>query len=89
MRKTKRRIFVIVAELQSRRVQTIIEGPDEKKIAGRAIGQAIERRVNQLAVQFSPTAYDITITYAHGINDLRNAYPEFSGWEQAKSESLA
>jgi hypothetical protein len=91
MRKPEKRNFVIVAELHSRRVQAIIEGPDEKTVSNRldAVDTALLKKANELATRFPATAYDVVITRAQGLDDLRDAFPEFSGWEQVRSEPLA
>ena len=91
MRDQVSRNFVIVAELNSRRVRTIIEGPDETQERGHhdAVDQAILGKVTELSLQFPATSFDVVVTRAQSLKDLKNAFPEFSGWEQAKSEPLA
>lgn len=91
MRKLEKRNFVIVAELRSRRVQAIVEGPDEKKVTGDrldAVDNATLGKVKELEAQFPAEAYDVVIARAQGLNDLREAFPEFSGWEQVRPEPL-
>lgn len=90
MRKLEKRNFVIVAGLHSRRVEAIVEGPDEKTVSRgyEAVDTAILGKVNELAAQFPATAYDVVITRAQSLDDLRDAFPEFSGWEQVRPEPL-
>ena len=90
MRRLEKRNFVVVAELSSRRVQAIVEGPDEKTVRDRldTVDTAILGKANELATRFPATAYDVVITRAQSIDDLRDAFPEFSGWEQVRPEPL-
>jgi hypothetical protein len=85
------RNFVIVAELNSRRVRRIIEGPDETQMRGHhdAVDRAILGKVTELSARFPAASFDVVVTRAQSFKDLKNAFPEFSGWEQAKSEPLA
>ena len=91
MRKLEKRNFVIVAELSSRQVQAIVEGPTEKAVADRlvALDTAILGKANELAARFPAAIYDVVITRAQNLDDLKETFPEFLGWEKVRPELLA
>ena len=90
MKKQKPRSFIIVAEIVSRHVCHIVEGPVEgatKKLRDVLDNLCLEK-MNQLAKQFPYQTHDITLTRAVSFDDLKDFYPEFSNWNKATRESL-
>jgi len=92
MRRLEKRNFVLVAEIASRRVQAIVEGPDERPLRGERLDHADEvmlQKTNELTRQFPGDTHDVILTRASSIDDLKRGYPEFFGWEYVKPESVA
>ena len=89
MRKLDKKNFVLVAEIASRRVKAIVEGPDERALRPDRLDDADElmlKRTNALSGQFPGDTYDVILTRASSIDDLKRGYPEFSGWEEITPE---
>ena len=85
MRKLHRRSFLLVAELKNRRIAKIIEGPDEKSLRGsgalEVTDSAVLRELAQLHRRFPLPDYDVIVARAENLQGLKNAFPEFSGWD--------
>ncbi|GEM_PF-2944232 len=87
-----RKNFILVAEITTGCVKIIVEGPDEKMLISRQLDNidlATECKTNELFKQYSPDIYDLIRTRALDINDLKNDFPEFSGWDQAAREQIS
>lgn len=72
-------------------MKIIIEGPDEqtlKKAELEKFDLAIERKANTLFQQYSPHIHEVILIRASDIDDLKQAFPEFSGWDAIISEQL-
>lgn len=92
MRRLEKKNFVLVAEIASRRVRAIVEGKDERALRGERLDKAdaaILKRTSELDQQFSPDSYDVVITRASSLEDLKRSFPEFSGWEEVEPERIA
>lgn len=92
MRKLDKHNFVIVAHLNTRKVRAILEGPDERTVPRNrlpAVDDAILGKVNELTNEFPTTDFDVVITRARNLSDLKDAFPEFTGWEEINPEQLA
>ena len=87
----RRKNFILVAEIASRHVRAIIEGPDERPLRGKRLDRADEmilKKTRELDKQFPGDTYDVMITRALNVDDLKRQYPEFSGWDKIKVETI-
>ena len=87
----RRKNFILVAEIASRHVRAIIEGPDERPLRGKRLDRADEmilKKTRELDKQFPGDTYDVMLTRALSVNDLKKQYAEFSGWERIKVEMI-
>ena len=85
MRRLEKHNFVIVAHLGTRRVRAILEGPDERTVSRErlpAVDNAILGKVNELTNEFPITDFEVVVTRAQNLKDLKDAFPEFTGWEE-------
>ena len=92
MRRLKKRNFIFVVEIASRRVRAIIEGPNERAVQRERreqVDAAFLQKTNELALKFPAGAYDVVLTRASSVDAIMLAFPEFSGWEQIKLEGIA
>lgn len=83
--------FILVAEIKSRLVKCIVEGPDEQCISPQQLENAdaiMAQEVRRLSEQFPGDAHDVILTRASNIEDLKRGYPEFSGWEEVASVKI-
>lgn len=68
----EKKMFIVVADIDKRCVIMVIDGHTDSVISEHA---------RMLAKQYSPSEYDIIQTRAFSFADLKNQYPEFSGWD--------
>lgn len=90
-RNQRKKNFILVVEIGSNCVKKIIEGPDEqtlKKAELEKIDLATERKANTLFQQYSPHIHEVIRIRASDIDDLKQAFPECSGWDAIISEQL-
>ena len=91
MRRLEKKNFILVAEIASKRVRAIVEGVNEGPVKRERLEEAdaaILQRTSDLDQQFPPDTYDVVITRASNLEDLKRSFPEFSGWEQVKPETV-
>jgi hypothetical protein len=91
MRRLEKKNFILVAEIETRRVQAIVEGVNEQAVRRRQLDEAdaaILRRTSELDKRFPPDTYDVVIARASSLEDLKRSFPEFSGWEQVELETI-
>lgn len=91
MRNTERRNFLVVADIHRRLVKEIMIGPNEKKLNVEAIRQVDEtifcmRR--QLLDRYPIKDFDVIVARAEGLESLKTAYPEFTGWDGVETTSI-
>lgn len=90
-RNTTRKNFILVAEIASKGVKIIIEGPDERVVRKGELDKAdtaIEQKANELFAQYPAHTHEIIITRASDIDDLKQTFPEFVGWSEVKITHL-
>ena len=83
--------YILVAEIDSRRVLSIEEGPHERSLLAkqrRALDETVALHVSKLRELFPPVKYDIIPTRAADVTHLKSGYPELSGWDGAVREEL-
>lgn len=90
-RNTRKKNFILVAEIITKYVKIIIEGPNEqalKKTELVEVDMAIERKTNKLFQKYPPHTHEVIRTRASDINDLKQDFLEFSGWDTIASQQL-
>lgn len=83
--------FIIVAELKTGIVKAIIEGPSERGVSKTMLGKidnAILYNTRELDQKFPAVHYDVIVTRAPDLKELKSDFPEFSGWELLTQENL-
>ncbi len=91
-RNSRKKNFILVVEIRTKCVKIIVEGPNEqalKKAQCEEVDLATERKANKLFQKYPPNTHEVIRTRASGINDLKQGFPEFSGWDMIVSEQLA
>lgn len=90
-RNTRKKNFILVAEITTRCVKIIIEGPNEKALKKGELVEAdlaIEQKANKLFRKYPPHTHEVIRTRASDLNDLKQGFPEFFGWDMITSEQL-
>lgn len=75
--------FIIVAELKTRIVKAVIEAPGERGVSKtmlKKIDNAILHNTMELYQKFPAALYDVIVTRATDLKELKSAFSEFSGW---------
>lgn len=85
----RKKPFIIVAHIKTRKVELIIEGLLENKKHNAVTGSMLYARMKQLCYQYPPAEFDIVVTRSKSIDVLEEGFPEFHGWEKAKHELLS
>ena len=91
MKRLRLKIFILVAEIESRLVQKVVEGVSERNISGVRLEEfdaMMFQKVNALSRLYPPQVYDVMLTRAQSFDDLKTGYPEFSGWEKIQIEKI-
>lgn len=90
-RNMRKKNFILVAEIETGCVKIIIEGPNEqalKKVELERVDLAIEQKTDALFRQYSPHTHEVIRIRASDIDDIKQAFPECSGWDAIVSEQL-
>lgn len=82
----RKKPFLIVAHIKTRRVELVVEWPYENNNA--TIDVPLYTKQKQLFSHYSPGEFDIIITRSKSFDILKKEFPEFHGWEKAKREIL-
>lgn len=87
----ERKNFLIVADLHSRSIKEILEGPEEKKLSEKRLREIDERLLEEhrrLLSIYKIEDYDIILARAEDFQSLKVAFPDFRGWDQTKPKPL-
>lgn len=89
-RSSKMRLYILIAELDSREVKKIVDCGEEKKInrEQNIRDEVIFQKARALVKEFPANLYDICIVRTPNTDAMKEVYPEFSGWEHITPELL-
>ena len=80
----KNKMWIIVAEIESRRVKIVVEGLSESRLRKselQKIDDAIIRKTFELDESHPISTYDVVVARASDFTDLKRGYPDFAGWD--------
>ena len=91
-RRMVRKHFIVVAEVESRIVRKIVEGPVYSRLRNKQEIQQLEdvmmEKSSGLDVSFPADRYDVMRGRASGLDELKQQYPDLTGWEEAEYEKM-
>lgn len=91
-RRMVRKHFILIAEVESRILKKILEGPvystlrNKKKI--KRLDDMVLEKVAKLDALFTADMYDVIWCRASGLAELKEEHPELSEWEYAEYEKI-
>lgn len=83
--------MILVADIINNKAKIIVESPNEGTLSKKdqeKYDRAIEQKANELFQQYPPDTYEVICIRISDMDDLIQAFPEFSGWEMIVPEQL-
>ena len=84
----RKKVFLVVANIKTRNVERIVEGPYESKKQDKVTDELLFVRVKELYRHYPFSEFDIITARSESFEMLKKNFPEFHGWEGAMRENL-